>query len=57
MAHDRIKDYIGDYVLILYNNLNIRYSTTGEKEKRHKADHGGISKEEMLVPVIVIEKN
>lgn len=57
IEHDRIKNYIGDYVIICYNNLNIRYSVTGERGKKHLADHGGITKDEMLVPVIVIKKN
>ena len=53
--HERIDDYFGDFILIGNGNLNIRYTTTGIKSKSLKADHSGITKEEMQVPVIVIE--
>lgn len=57
IKHDRINDYIGDYVFISTADINIRYSVTGDKDKVHLADHGGITREEMIVPVIVIESD
>lgn len=54
-AHERITQYLGDYIFISTSDINIRYSLTGERDKSHVADHGGITKEEMIVPVIVIE--
>ncbi len=53
--HERIDSYLGDVILIGNSNLNIRYTITNTKFKPLKADHSGITKEEMLVPVIVIE--
>ena len=53
--HERIDDYFGDFILIGNGNLNIRYTTTSIKSKSLKADHSGITKEEMQVPVIVIK--
>ena len=55
--HKRIDDYLGDYLLLINSNLNIRYSINGEKDNEHLSDHGGISKEEMIVPLIVLDCN
>lgn len=55
--HKRIDEYLGDYILICNSNLNILYSISGEKDSKHLADHGGITKEEMMVPLIVVTCN
>ena len=55
--HKRIDDYLGDYLLLINSNLNIRYSINGEKDTEHLSDHGGISKEEMIVPLIALDCN
>jgi hypothetical protein len=51
----RLFDRIGDYVLIMKENYIIKDFVLGETEKFHIGNHGGVSKEEMLVPLIVIE--
>lgn len=58
-AHRRINEYLGDYIMIINSNLNIRYSIYGEKDKvkEHLSDHGGITKEEMMVPLIILDCN
>ena len=53
--HERIDSYLGDVILIGNSNLNIRYTINDVKFKSLKADHSGITKDEMMVPVIVIE--
>lgn len=53
--HSRIDSYLGDYIFISESSLSIRYSTTGIKQAPHLADHAGITKDEMIVPVIAIE--
>ncbi len=53
--HERIDSYLGDVILIGNSNINIRYTITNEKFKSLKADHSGITKEEMMVPLIVIK--
>lgn len=53
--HKRINDYLGDYILIINSELNIRYSLDGKRDNSHLADHGGITADEMLVPLIVLE--
>ena len=54
--HKKISTFLGDYIVIMNSDISIRYTTTGIK-KRHLADHSGITKEEMLVPLIVIDTN
>ena len=55
--HNRINDYIGDYVVIVYGDINLLYSIDNNKSSNHYADHGGITKEEMVVPLIAIDCN
>lgn len=50
----RLYDRIGDYVLIMRDSYIIKDFLLNEEEKFHIANHGGISEEEMLVPVIVV---
>ncbi|MFH2106473.1 MAG: alkaline phosphatase family protein [Candidatus Micrarchaeota archaeon] len=45
---------IGDYIIIMKRNFVIKDFIHGEKRKFYKAVHGGLSKEEMFVPLIVI---
>jgi hypothetical protein len=53
-ADQRLYDRIGDYVLIMRENYIIKDFLLGEEENFHKEDRGGVSKEEMLVPLIVM---
>ena len=48
-------DRLGDYVLIMKGNYIIKDLIIGEKDNRHLGNHGGISKEEMLVPLIILK--
>lgn len=54
--HYKIDEYLGDFIAISKSNKAIRYTVDGKKFKRLIADHAGITKEEMEVPLIVIEK-
>lgn len=56
-VHPRINDYIGDYVLIAKGNINLRYAQDNKSKSKHLADHGGITPQEMNVPVILIDTN
>jgi len=46
---------IGDYTLLLKNNYIMKDRVSGEKMNIYIGNHGGMSKEEMFVPLIVIE--
>jgi hypothetical protein len=50
----KLLDRIGDYVLILKDDYSIKDFLIGEKKTFHLGRHGGLSKEEMYVPLIVI---
>ena len=55
IPHYKISEYFGDYVVIINSDISIRYSLTGKIEKVHVADHSGITKDEMIVPLIIID--
>lgn len=55
-AHEKLRDRIGDYVLVMKQNYVIEDFVYGEKEKHNIGVHGGISKEEMWVPLMVLAK-
>lgn len=48
-------DRVGDYTVIPKNNYALLDALLAEKRHSKKARHGGTSKEEMLVPLIVIK--
>ncbi|MBR3660404.1 MAG: alkaline phosphatase family protein [Bacilli bacterium] len=47
-----LRDTIGDYLLIATNNIALFYD---EKAPKFKANHAGLSKEELEVPLIMID--
>lgn len=54
--HNKLFDRIGDYTLIMKENYVINDKLLREREHRLIGNHGGLSKEEMLVPLIVINR-
>lgn len=53
--NEKLKDRIGDYILIMKENYIMKDFVFGEEQHIHIGNHGGVSKEEMFVPLIVIE--
>ena len=53
-ANARLADRAGDYILIMKENYIIKDFVAGEDHDIHIGNHGGISKEEMFVPLIII---
>lgn len=47
---------IGDYIIIMKENYAIYDFLDNEKPKYNIGDHGGLSRDEMLVPLIVIKR-
>jgi len=50
--HPRLGDRIGHYVLVMKDNFIIKGQIPGERPHRHIGVHGGVSAEEMYVPLI-----
>ena len=50
----RLFDRIGDYVLIMKDNYVLKDFVLGETPHFLKANHGGVSSEEMFVPLVII---
>jgi predicted AlkP superfamily pyrophosphatase or phosphodiesterase len=54
--HKNLLDRIGDYVLIMKDRYVIKDFVLGEKEYFPIGNHGGLSKEEVFVPLVIIQK-
>lgn len=54
-ANDRLESRIGDFILICRENYVIKDFLPNEKVKYHAADHGGLSSDEIFVPLIVFK--
>ncbi len=53
-ANDEFLDRIGDYIAIPKSNSYLLYLYTGkEEEKKLKGRHGGLTKREMIVPLLI----
>lgn len=53
--HPKTLDFIADYMLCAIGNVGIKYQTLNAKPKtQHSANHGGLTDEEMMIPLIVI---
>jgi len=53
----KLFDRTGDYTLIMKDNYLIKDFVLGEKKHIHTGNHGGTSKQEMHVPLILIDCN
>lgn len=53
--HPRLARRIGHYVLLMKDNWVIKDQVAGEKPFRHIGVHGGVSGEEMVVPLVVVK--
>jgi len=52
----KLLDRIGDYVLLMKDNYIIKDPLAGEKMRFEIGNHGGTSKDEMFVPLVVIDR-
>ncbi|WP_078485522.1 alkaline phosphatase family protein [Solemya velesiana gill symbiont] len=53
--HPRFKDRIGDYILAMKGDYKIKDRVLGEHPHLHLGVHGGVSAEEMYVPLVAAE--
>jgi len=54
-AHPKLHHRIGDYTLSTNGNVTIMDTVPGEKRFYHIGTHGGLSEQEMYVPLILVE--
>ena len=54
-ANTNLQSRVGDFILMCRDNYVIKDFLSNEKTKYHAADHGGLSSDEMFVPLIVFE--
>jgi hypothetical protein len=55
VAHPRLASRVGDYTLVMRGDATIKDWLPGEKRYRHIGVHGGVSEDEMRVPLVVVE--
>jgi predicted AlkP superfamily pyrophosphatase or phosphodiesterase len=53
-TNEKLKDRVGDYILIMKDNFIMKDLVLGEDRKIFIGNHGGVNKEEIFVPLIVI---
>lgn len=54
-THPKITDFIGDYMICAIADKSVKYLTLNTKPKPpHAANHGGLTEEEMIIPLIII---
>lgn len=47
---------VGDYILVMKKNYSMREMFEGEKPRRELGHHGSTSREEMLVPLVIVKQ-
>ena len=52
--HPRLRERVGDFALVMRDGYAIRDRIADEKPFRHIGVHGGVSREEMRVPLVVV---
>ena len=52
--HPRLGERVGDYALVMHGDYAIRDRIADEEPFRHVGVHGGVSREEMQVPLVVV---
>ena len=52
--HPRLAARVGDYTLVMKDDWTIKDQLPGEKQHRMLGVHGGVSSDEMLVPLIAV---
>lgn len=53
--NEKLFDRLGDYILVMKGNNMIKDYVIGETDNKHIGHHGGLSKEEMLVPLVILK--
>jgi len=57
IQHPKIKDFVGDYVAVAVSDIALWYKDSNGEYNDFKGSHAGLTKEELTVPLIIIEKH
>ncbi len=55
LSHSKIKDFIGDFVAVALSDIALWNKSVNGEFKKYKAAHAGLTKEELIVPLIIAE--
>lgn len=53
--HPELQSRVGRYTMVLKENYKVRHWLLGEKPHQHLGVHGGVSEQEMRVPLVVVD--
>jgi hypothetical protein len=53
--HPRVRDFVGDYVALATGSIGLWYRNDKGQNRTLAAAHGGLSAEEMVVPLVLVE--
>lgn len=56
VPHRKTEDFVGDYMAVAVSDIALWYKDINGDGKHSKGAHAGLTKEELTVPLIVIEK-
>lgn len=56
VPHVKTEDFVGDYVAVAVSDIALWYKDIRGEYNDFKGDHAGLTKEELTVPLIVIQK-
>ena len=56
IQHSKIDDFIGDYMAVAASDIALWYNDSNGEYNDFKGAHAGLTKEELAVPLIVVEK-
>lgn len=54
--HKKVEDFVGDYVAIAVSDVAIWYNDINGDYNNFKGAHAGLTKDELTIPLIIIEK-
>jgi hypothetical protein len=55
VPHPRLKERVGDYTLVMKDNWTIKDWLPGEARHRHIGVHAGVTADEMIVPLVIVQ--
>lgn len=54
--HNNIEEFVGDFVAVAINNIALTYNDGTMFDVKHTSEHSGLTEDEMMVPIIIVNK-